>query len=427
MTQPTLGPFAVTGPREVADPYPLYRRYRELDPVHRVPPSAPGAPVTWHLFRYADVAAVLSSQHFGRSAAVARQGLDPVPPLIPDGRPALRDVVDNWLVFLDPPRHTRLRAVVTRYFTARIVAGLRPRIAALAGELLTAVGGRSEVDLVADFAAPLPILVISELLGVPPGRRDWFREHAVALQQANTSRRGDRHARYAAAEAAAAALAGYFQAEVAKRRRTGCDDVIGRLASDEGLTDREIVGTCIHLLTAGHETTTNLLAKAVLALSSRPDVLHDLRTMPQLLPTAVDELVRYDSPVQMVTRWAYRDETVGGRLVERGSRVVLMLGSANRDPEQYAEPDTLDIRRSVGRHLGFGMGIHYCLGAGLARAEAEIGLAALVRRLPHLALCPEPVPYADDMVFHGPSRLMVRTDAPPDAAAGHAAAVRRAG
>jgi cytochrome P450 StaP len=238
-----------------------------------------------------------------------------------------------------------------------------------------------------------------------------FRRCAVALQEANTSRGGDRDLRYAAAEAAAAQLADYFRAEVSKRRRGGYDDVIGRLACgpQEPLTDQEIVGTCIHLLTAGHETTTNLLSKAVLTLPARPEALRELRTVPQLMPNAVDELVRFDSPVQMATRWAYRNETVGGHLIGRGSRIVLMMGSANRDPDHYEQPDTLDIRRSVSRHLGFGMGIHYCLGAGMARAEAEIGLTALIRGLPRLALSHEPVRYADDMVFHGPSRLVLRT------------------
>jgi cytochrome P450 len=322
-------------------------------------------------------------------------------------------------VFLDPPRHTRLRATVIRYFSARVVAALRPRIADLADGLLAAMRDKPYTDLVADFAAPLPILVISELLGVPPDLRDWFRDRAVALQQANTSRGGDRRTRYELAEAAAGELAGYFQAEVADRRRQDRDDIIGWLvrASGEPLTDEEIVGTCIHLLTAGHETTTNLLAKGVLALLSRPEALRQLRTTPDLMPGAVDELVRYDTPVQMVTRWAYRDETVDGHRIDRGSKVVLMVGSANRDPDHYPQPDTLDLQRGVGRHLGFGMGIHYCLGAGLARAEAEIGLAALIRGFPQLALSDEPVRYADDLVFHGPSRMVLRTGAPSGDAA----------
>jgi cytochrome P450 len=416
MTQTFLGPFAITDGRDIANPYPIYRRYRDADPVHLASPSGRGAPAVWHLFRHADVAPVLSSPHFGRSAQTARPGLEPVPPLIPDGCPALREVVDNWLVFLDPPRHTRLRAMVAGYFSASVVTALRPRIGQLAAELLTELRHEPRTDLVADFAAPLPILVISELLGVPSARRRWFRDCAVALQGANTSRPGDRRQRYAAAEVAAGQLAEYFRAEVAKRRQAPRDDMIGWLAAAPGvpLTDSEIVGTCIHLLTAGHETTTNLLAKAVLALLARPDAMRDLATEPGLVADAVDELVRYDSPVQMVTRWAYRDEIIGGRHLARGSKVVLMLGSANRDPERYEQPDTLDIRRRVSRHLGFGMGIHYCLGAGLARAEAEIGLLTLIQGLPHLSMSEEPVRYADDLVFHGPSRLVLRTGTPSE-------------
>ncbi|MDT4988179.1 MAG: cytochrome StaP [Micromonosporaceae bacterium] len=420
-------PFALTGPAQLANPYPVYHRYRVMEPIHRVAPTGPDRPATWYLFRYDDVAGVLTDQRFGRSARIADAGGQAPAAVIPDGYPALRQVVENWLVFLDPPRHTRLRALIARHVTATVVARLRPRIAEITDGLLDGVRARPHTDLVADFAAPLPILVISELLGIPADRQGWIRDRAVALQQANTSRRGDPAERYGPAETAACQLAGYFQEEVARRRRDRRDDLMGALVraggpppgvsgvdvpvSDAPLSDVEIVATCIHLLTAGHETTTNLISKATLALLRHPRVRAQLGDDPAMMASAVDEFIRYDGPVQMVTRWAYRDVVVGRHLVVRGSRVVLVLGSANRDPEKFADPDRLDIWRDVRRHGGFGLGIHYCLGAGLARVEVEVGLTALLRRLPGLAHGDEPVRYADDLVFHGPARLPLRTGA----------------
>jgi cytochrome P450 len=413
MTQRGPEPPALIRPQDIADPYPVYRRYREADPVHAVPSTTSG-PDTWYLFRYEDVAQVLSSPHYGRSARVARSGLSATPPLIPAGYGVLREVVDNWLVFLDPPRHTRLRSLVSQRFSAKVVGGLRPRIEEIAVELLARLRAGPRTDLVEHYAAPLPILVVLELLGVPREHHGWMRECAVALQEANTSRAGGQRDRYATAEAAARRLRDHFRCEVQRRRRHQFDDVTAWLvrAGDdpEPLSDGEIVATCIHLLTAGHETTTNLISKSVLALLGRPDTLDALRTTPQLMADAVDEFVRYDSPVQMITRWAYRDEVVAGHGIRRGSKVVLVLGSANRDPERFPDPDTLDIRRNAGQHCGFGLGIHYCLGAGLAHLEAEIGLTTLLHGVPHLALGEEPVQYAADLVFHGPARLVLRID-----------------
>jgi cytochrome P450 len=397
-----MKPFALSGPGEIADPYPVYARYRELDPVHAVAPSTPHAPGTWYVFRFDDVTRVLGSDRFGRGGHAT-----PIPPDFP----ALRRMVAGWLVFLDPPWHTRLRALITRHFTARVVASLRPRIAQIAEGLAAGIRLAPRTDLVADFAAPLPILVISELLGIAPARRDWLRTRAVALQQANTSRGdGGREARLRSAEAAAAELSAYLLGEVARRRRGGTDDLTSALVhAQPGLTDAEIVATCVHLLTAGHETTTNLLAKGTLALLRHPQVRDRLVAHPTLMPAAVDELIRYDGPVQLVTRWAHRPATVGGVDIPAGSKVIVVLGSANRDPRRFPDADTLDISRDAARHAGFGAGIHYCLGAGLAKAEAEIGFTALLRCLPGLARTDEPVEYADDLVFHGPSRVPLST------------------
>jgi cytochrome P450 len=355
----------------------------------------------------------LSSQHFGRNSSIARAGDSVAFAPVPAGYDSLRRIVQNWLVFMDPPRHTELRSVVNKEFSPKVVAALRTRIKDIAANLIAEQREKSIIELVDGFAAPFPILVISELLGVPQDLCSWFRECAVSLQEASTARAGRRADGYARAEAAGRELASYFRQEAQRRRGENHHDLVSLLAQarDRGefFTDDEIIGTCIHLLTAGHETTTNLICKSVLALLGNPDVFHELRANPELMRNAVDELVRYDSPVQMVTRWAYRDEILHGRDIRRGDKVVLVLGSANRDPLQFPDPDALCLDRGTSRHCGFGLGIHYCLGATLARAEAEIGLTTLFENFPQLSSTDEPAQYANDMVFHGPTRLVLRT------------------
>ncbi|MEU7150754.1 cytochrome P450 [Streptomyces sp. NPDC045470] len=422
MPSATLPRFDLKGwdGADIAHPYPVYRRYREAAPVHRGAPGA-GAPDTFYVFSYDEVVQVLSDRWFGRDARVASgdPGAAPVP--VPAEYRALRTVVENWLVFLDPPRHTELRSLLGTEFSPSIVTGLRPRITQIAHELLEQLERRQEADLVEGFAAPFPILVICELLGIPQDHHGWLRANALALQEAGSTRSRNGTGGYARAEAAAGALTRYFRQEVTRRHGDDHGDLLTLLvrARDGGapLNVDGIVGTCVHLLTAGHETTTNFLAKAVLALRAHPEVLDALRAAPELTPGAVEELMRYDPPVQAVTRWAYRDTRLGEYEVPRGSRVVALLGSANRDPARFSRPDVLDVRRPADRHLGFGLGIHYCLGATLARAEAEIGLRTLLDGIPGLGRGSQQVEYADDMVFHGPTRLVLgRSDLPCPAA-----------
>ncbi|MGH3671650.1 MAG: cytochrome P450, partial [Pseudonocardiaceae bacterium] len=312
MTQQTLQRFDVTGwaGQDIANPYPMYQRYRDTDPVHWSPATAKSGGA-WYVFGYDDVASVLSSQHFRRSPTVTHAGDSAPSGPVPAGYNNLRRIVQNWLVFMDPPRHTELRSLVNKEFSPKVVTALRTRIKDIATHLIAERREKPVIELVNDFAAPFPILVISELLGVPRNLCGWFRECAVSLQEASTTR-ARRHAdSYARAEIAAQELASYFRQEADRRRSGDQHDLVSLLlqARDRGerLSDDEIVGTCIHLLTAGHETTTNLIGKSVLALLGNPGVLHDLRANPELMPHAVDELVRYDSPVQMVTRWSYRD------------------------------------------------------------------------------------------------------------------------
>ncbi|MFS8102152.1 cytochrome P450 [Lentzea alba] len=385
--------FGLTGwsREDIADPYPVYRRCREAASVHK------GQSGAFYVFSYDEVSQVLSSRSFGREVPVPAEGR------------ALRAIVENWLVFMDPPRHTELRSQLAKEFSPAVVAGLRPRITQIAHELLARLNGQREADLVEGFAAPLPILVISELLGLPAEHHAWLRATAMALQEGSSSRRSS--AGQARAEAAAQEFAAYFRELVRLRRGEDRGDLLTILvrARDNGvpLSVDAIVGTCVHLLTAGHETTTNSLTKAVLALRAHPGVLDDLRESPELTRAAVEELLRYDPPVQAVTRWSRQDLRLGGHEVPTGSRVVALLGSANRDPARFPHPDVLDVHRRADRHLGFGLGIHYCLGAALARAEIEIGLRALLDGVPALGHGDHQVDYADDMVFHGPSRLVL--------------------
>ncbi|RLV10262.1 cytochrome P450 [Streptomyces griseocarneus] len=372
------------------DPYPLYRHYRETDPVHL---AADG---TWYLFRHADVERVLSGREYVRG---------PLPGRIPQDCPHLRRTVGRWMVFMDPPEHSRVRALVAKAFTPRVVEELRPRVALLAAELAAGLEHEGGGDLVEAFAAPLPVLVISELLGVPREDRAWFRARALDLQQATGARVARRPDGYAVADAAARELDTYFRAELARRRagRTRDeDDLIAGMLAHSGATDDDVlVGTCVHLLTAGHETTTNLLAKGLLAL-----LAHGPAGTVPLDARAVEELIRYDPPVQMVTRLSGQGSVIGGLTVPGGSRLTLVLGSANRDPARFPDPDRLDLHRDPGRHCGFGLGIHYCVGAALARLEGELGLNALRAAAPGLTV--EGVTYADDLVFHGPARMLVR-------------------
>ncbi|MEV6718301.1 cytochrome P450 [Lentzea sp. NPDC051208] len=406
MRSVTLPRFSLQGwsAEDIADPYPVYRRYREVRSVHE---GADDGPPTFYVFGYQDVVKVLSDRDFGRVSRSTEDGFPlslPVPPEFT----ALRSVVENWLVFLDPPEHTRLRSPLQKEFSAGVVAALRPRIARIAHELLSRLGGRA--DLVGGFAAPFPIMVICELLGVPARDHERLRALAVALQGASTTRTGE--SRHLDAETAARELTDYFR-DQAQRRKPGEHDLIALMLGIPLSTER-VVGTCVHLLTAGHETTTNSLAKAALILRGHPDLLADLRDYPDLVPTAVEELLRYDPPVQAVTRWARQDAVLGGTTIPAGSRVIALLGSANRDPARFPRPDAVDVHRPADRHLGFGLGIHYCLGATLARAELEIGLRALLDGLPGWEKAPHQVEYADDMVFHGPARLVLDLPTSPE-------------
>ncbi len=297
------------------------------------------------------------------------------------------EALSKVLLFMDAPDHTRLRRLISKAFTPRSIDLLRPRIAELTEELLTPLRATGEFDVISDFAFPLPVTVICELLGVPTSDRELFRN--LTQDMAAVIDLDATPAEFGRAAGAALSFTAYLVPLFEQRRRTPEADLISALVAAEDAGERldaaELATTVIVLLVAGHETTTNLIGNGLLALLRHPDQLHRLRAHPDLMATAVEELLRYDPPVRRIVRIAMHDTAVDGQRVRAGEQVIAMLDAANRDPTVFAVPDTLDITRDATGHLAFASGPHYCLGAALARAEAQIALEALVA-LPDLAL-----------------------------------------
>jgi cytochrome P450 len=370
-----------------ADPYTTFAAMRAQDPVV-CQPGLDGETMIWFVTRYEDVAAVLlDDERFVRDPRLA---LTPEQLAQGPSSPAL-EAIENHMLNRDGDDHRRLRRLVTKAFTPKVVEGLRPRIQALADELLDAVESRGEMDLAAEFAFPLPITVIAELLGVPTADRDRFRVWSEAIiTPAVAPEELEQFFEQIGLFVA------YLQELFAERRAAPQDDLISGLlrARDEGdaLSEDEVFGTVVLLIVAGHETTVSLIGNGVLHLLRHPDQLARIRQDPSLLPAAIEELLRFDGPVERtLNRWAATDVKLGGQAIARGDLVIAIVAAADRDPERFANPDTLDVTRpELSRHLAFGRGSHYCLGAPLARLEAEIAFATLFRRLPALRLALDP-------------------------------------
>ena len=376
---------------EKADPYPSYARLRDEAPVHRA--SGPMGSQTWLITRYADVRAALADPRLSKDPAHAPQWVRDLGILTEDG-----GMVGRTLLTYDPPDHTRLRKLVAKAFTRRRMEGLRPRVQEITDGLLDAMAGRTEVDLLAALAFPLPITVICELLGVPAADRDDFRAWTTAFVSAPFTPEGLEGQRVAMGR-----LDAYLRGQIAERRASvvrGTDadampDLLSALltAADDAdrLSERELVATVRLLLIAGHETTVNLIGNGTLALLTHPDQLDLLRSDPGLLPGAVEELLRYDGPVERATpRFTSEDVTYSGVTIPKNSHVTVVLAAADRDGAHVREPDRLDITREGHGHVAFGHGIHFCLGAPLARIEAQVALGSLLRRYPDVALAVPP-------------------------------------
>ncbi len=399
----------LTDPSFFADPYPAYARLREEAPVCWS--EAWGG---WVLTRYADVVAAFQDVRRFSSAGRIAYLLESLPP---EERSRFDDVQAHYragVAHVDPPDHTRLRALLTPFFTPRRLAALVPRIEQVTARLLAGLEGQPTADLIAGLAYPLPAAVVLELIGAPEADRDLFRNWALGVNALFAAGGRTAAAAVAQAQASLAEMRAYIAELAAARRRAPREDVVSVLAARcaaGDLTEAELVSTCVTLFVAGHETTTNLIGNGMVALLRRPAVLQELRrglTTPELLKSAVEELLRFDTPVQRGWRIAAEDVEVGGRLVRRGQLVLPMLGAANRDPAHFPDPDRLDLARRENRHLGFGYGIHFCLGAPLARLEVPAALAGLLARFPRITLDESrPLPWRRDVALRGVEALPV--------------------
>ena len=395
--------FNPMGPDALSNPYPGYKILREHRPVHWNELFE-----AWIFARYDDVDAVLMHPRFSADRAKARTRFSEM----------VRQQQEQFgpfsqaptMLTSDPPEHTRLRRLVSKAFTPRAVENLRPRIREIINGLLDGVAGRDTFDLVDEIAYPLPVIVIAELLGVPPEDRAdfkrWSNDVVATLGGPFTSPDVIERARASLQE-----MVTYMSGAIAERRANPREDLISGLiaAEDDGqvLSEMEIFSTTILLLIAGNETTTNLIGNAVSSLLKHPDQLELLRSDLSLMPSAVEELLRFNGPVQATGRVAKEDIEVGGVTVKEGQVAFVLLGSANHDPAKFPDPERLDLRRRPTDHLAFGDGIHFCLGAPLARAEAQITLQALIERYPRIELAGEPT-WGGTFIIRGAKKLPLR-------------------
>ncbi|MFI9552417.1 cytochrome P450 [Nonomuraea endophytica] len=393
--------FDPWNPDFVAHPYDVYAELRRAEPVSFFEPTG-----QYLVSRHADVNALLRDRRLGRSYlhVAAHEEFGQEAP--PDFQEPFWRVVNASMLDVEPPVHTRLRRLVSKAFTPRMVESLRPRVRAIAGGLVDAFVAKGGGDLLAEVAEPLPVTVIAEMLGIPDADRHLLRPWSAdicLMYELNPSPQAQHTAVRAAAE-----FADYLKVLARERKRQPGEDLISALAQIEELTEDELVGTCVLLLNAGHEATVNVTGNGWWSLFRNPAELERLRADRSLLPTAIEELMRWDTPLQMFERWVLEDIEVEGVVIPKGVEVALLFGSANRDPEVFADPDRLDVGRADNPHISFGAGIHFCLGAPLARIELMESFGALLEKAPKLELVREPV-WKPGYVIRGLESLEVTT------------------
>jgi pimeloyl-[acyl-carrier protein] synthase len=395
-----LSLYHLLDPEVLADPYPLYHRLRSEDPVHWDPFLH-----AWVVTRYDDVVRVLMDFSALRTATPEQLTKMGLPDLSP-----IAQVMVKQMLFMDPPAHTRLRALCSQAFTPRRVEILRAHIQDIANRLLDSVLARGEMDLIADFAGPLPAIVTAEMLGVPisdyPQLRRWSSDFAGMLGNfQHNPNLADR------VLVSLNEMTAYFRESIREQRVHPRDGLIHSLLTAEmdgdRLSDEEVVANLIVTMVGGQETTTNLIGNGILTLLRNPDVTAELRGDLGLIPTAIEELLRYESPSQHTARLAPQDVEIGGKQISKRQAVIAVMGAANRDPERFPDPDRLDIRRKDNRHVAFGWGEHFCFGAPLARIEGQIAFATVLRRLRDLRLKPGPITWRENLGLRGLKALPV--------------------
>ncbi len=393
--------YDLQGPDIFTDPYPLYHRLRSKYPIHL--DSHLGC---WVVTSYSDVALALangnlSSERARRGVALREKGWMEVSPLFKH--------ISNLMFFTDPPKHTQIRSLMSKAFSVHMIDKWRPRIQEITNQLLDAVYNKGYMDIIQDIANPLPIKVIADMLGVPSHEQAQFKIWSDDLayflgNQPSLSQ-------YVKIMHSVQSFMEYFREVVKHHRVYPKDDLVNALihAEDRGvvLTEDELLINCVGLFAGGHETTTNLIGNGLLALLRNRNELQRLQNDPSLVVNAIEELLRYDSPVQFTGRIAKRTTEIGGKKIYEGQSVMLMLGSANRDPLKFQNPDYFDISRQDNRHLAFGHNIHYCIGAALARIEAQIAIRTILQRMPNLQLASAPLKWQENLSFHGLKNLYV--------------------
>jgi cytochrome P450 len=404
-TFPAIVGFAPNDVSFVANPYPVYSELRERGSIHWLEETN-----QWLIPRHRDVSRLLRDRRFGRTylllATHAQMGRPE------DAEEALPFwwLIRNGILDMEPPDHTRVRRLVAKAFTPRMVEGLRARIQSFMDGLVDEVSGAGDFDLISMLAEPLPVTVIAELLGIPEADRHHLRPWSADICRMYELIPTEEDAR--AASKAAIEFSDYLRDLIRERRAAPTEDLIGELVQvidqEDTLTEDEMIGTCVLVLNAGHEASVNVTGNGWWSLFRNPGELDRLRADHSLVPHAIEELMRYDTPLQMFERWVLDDVEIHGVHVPRGHEVALLFGSANRDPEVFEHPDELRLERDPNLHMSFGAGIHFCLGAPLARLELEISFSTVLRRLPRLELVSEPE-WKPNYIIRGLRELRVRS------------------
>lgn len=403
---PSLSLCRLLEPEIMAAPYDFYRRLREADPVHWDPFLH-----AWIVTRYADVVTVFQRFSADRTLTpeqLKSMGLDAITPIT--------QVMTMQMLFRDPPYHTRLRTLCAAAFTPRRVATLRNHIQTIVHALINSFVEAGKADIVLDLAAPMPAIITAEMLGVPVKDHELLKRWSIDFAEilGNFQHNPDRIARVLES---VEEMTSYFRAAIHRQKTDPTEGLVNALttASADGtyLTEDEIIANCILTMIGGQETTTNLIGSGILALLQHPEQLQMLLGNSGVIPSAVEELLRFESPIQHTARVAQEDFTLGGKHIRRGQSVVAVIAAANRDPERFPEPDKLDLTRPDNRHVAFGWAAHYCFGAPLARIEGQVAFATLLSRLRNLQLASSKIVWHENLGLRGLSNLPVRFDPGP--------------